>query len=132
MRWITATPARLGTDPERLYLLGFSQGAMMSLGVLRAAPDRIAGVVALSGLFDPGLFPEAAPAAATARVPLFIAHGTRDDVLPIARGRAARDFFQPLVRDVTYREYPVAHGIAPDELHDVATWLAARLDQPRP
>ena len=52
-------------------------------------------------------------------------------MLPIARGRGA-DVFQPLVRDLTYREYPVAHGIAPDELRDVAAWLTARLDEPRP
>lgn len=132
VRWLDAAPARLGADPARLYLLGFSQGAMMSLGVLRTAPDRLAGVVALSGLFDDSLVPASAPASAIARVPLFVAHGTRDDVLPIARGRALRDVFQPLVRDFTWREYTVAHGIAPDELRDVAAWLTARLDQPRP
>jgi phospholipase/carboxylesterase len=132
VRWLAAVPARLDADPDRLYLLGFSQGAMMSFGVLRTAPERLAGVVALSGLFDEDIFAAPADAAATARVPVFLAHGTHDDVLPLARGRAVRDFFQPRQRDVTYREYPVAHSIAPDELHDVAAWLTAQLDQPRP
>ena len=45
VRWLAAAPARLGADPQQVYLLGFSQGAMMSLAVLRTAPERLAGVV---------------------------------------------------------------------------------------
>jgi phospholipase/carboxylesterase len=122
--------ARHGTDPHRLYLLGFSQGAMMSLGVLRAAPDHLGGVIALSGRFSEDLFDASSSADAVARVPLFVGHGTHHNVLPTANGRAVRDFFQPRVRDFTYREYPVGHGIAAEELRDVAAWLAQRLPQP--
>jgi phospholipase/carboxylesterase len=131
VRWIEAAPARLGADPRRLYLLGFSQGAMMSLGVLRTAPDRLAGVVALSGRFSDALFETPPPSGTIASVPLFVGHGTQDDVLPVANGRAIREAFQPLVRDFTYREYPVPHAIAPDELRDVAAWLTAHLNRPR-
>jgi phospholipase/carboxylesterase len=129
VRWLEAAPARLGADPKRVYLLGFSQGAMMSLGVLRTAPERIAGVVALSGRFSDALFETPPPTDAVGSVPLFVAHGTQDDVLPVANGRAVRDAFQPLVRDFTYREYPVPHGIGPAELGDVAAWLTAHLDR---
>jgi phospholipase/carboxylesterase len=131
VRWLAAAPARLGADERRVFLLGFSQGAMMSLGVLQTTPDRLAGVVALSGRPVDGLVTGPAAPDAIARVPLFVGHGTRDDVLPIANGRVVRDTFAPLVRDFTYREYPVAHGIAPGELADVAAWLAALLDRPR-
>jgi phospholipase/carboxylesterase len=131
-RWLAAAPARLGADERRVFLLGFSQGAMMSLGLLQTMPERLAGVIALSGRPVEGLVVTPASPDAVARVPLFVGHGTRDDVLPIANGRAVRDAFAPLVRDFTYREYPVAHGIAPGELADVAAWLAARLDAPRP
>jgi phospholipase/carboxylesterase len=130
VRWVEAAPRRLGADRRRVFLLGFSQGAMMSLGVLRAAPERLAGVVALSGHFDEELFDEAAAADAIARVPLFVAHGTNDDVLPIADGRAIRAFFTPRARDFAYREYPIAHAIGPDELRDVAEWLRRRLESP--
>ena len=129
VRWIAAVPARLGADAKRVYLLGFSQGAMMSLGVLRTAPGRLAGVVALSGRFTDALFETTPPAAAMGSVPLFVGHGTQDDILPIANGRAVRDAFQPLVRDFTYREYPVPHAIAPAELRDVAAWLTSHLDR---
>jgi phospholipase/carboxylesterase len=129
VRWIAVAPDRLGADPTRVYLLGFSQGAMMSLGVLRTAPERLAGVIALSGRYGEDLFEEPAPANAMARVPLFVGHGTQDDLLPIDNGRAIRAAFEPLMRDFTYREYPVAHGIAPQELTDVAKWLTMHLDR---
>ena len=125
--WVEAAPARLGTDPGRTALLGFSQGAMMSLGVLRTIPDRLAGVVALSGRVAGDLFEATAPRDAIARVPLLVAHGTLDDLLPVANGRQTRDAFQDLSRDFTYREFPIGHGIAPDELELVASWLAKHL-----
>jgi phospholipase/carboxylesterase len=128
IRWLGAAPARLGADPKRVYLLGFSQGAMMSLAVLRTAPARVAGVVALSGLFDDRLVTKPAPDAAVARVPVFVGHGLEDHVLPIADGRAIRDRFQPVVEHLTYREYPIEHTIGPDEKRDVAEWLTARID----
>ena len=132
VHWLGATPARLGTDPRRTYLLGFSQGAMMSLGVLRTAPERVAGIVALSGKFGEDLFDQAqAPSDAMAGVALFVAHGTNDDLLPVSDGRAIRDVFQPLIRDFTYREYPISHAIGSDEIDDVAAWLRERLDRSR-
>jgi len=128
VRWLAAAPARLGADPEQVYLLGFSQGAMMSLSVLRTAPERLAGVVALSGIFDDRLVTTPAADAAVAHVPMFVAHGVDDRVLPIADGRAVRDRFQPIVEDFTYREYSMPHTIGPDEKRDVGAWLTARID----
>ena len=127
--WLAAAPARLGADPRRVYLLGFSQGAMMSLGVLRTAPERVAGIIALSGCSVDELVEAPADDGAVARVPVFVAHGIQDRTLPVSDGRAIRDQLQPIVRDFTYREYPIPHTIAPDELRDVATWLTARLDR---
>lgn len=125
--WLAAAPARFGTDEERTYLLGFSQGAMMSVGMLRRAPHRLAGVVALSGRSPDGLFEAEASPEAIAAVPLLVAHGLFDDVLPIAHGRRLREIFGVLSRDFTYREFPVAHGIADDELALVRSWLGERL-----
>ena len=128
VRWLAVAPARLGADPQQVYLLGFSQGAMMSLAVLRTAPEKLAGVLALSGLFDDRLVATPAADGAVAHVPVFVAHGVDDRVLPIADGRAIRDRFQPIVENFTYREYPTAHAIGPDERRDIAEWLTARID----
>jgi phospholipase/carboxylesterase len=126
VRWLEAAPARLGTDPARTFLLGFSQGAMMSLGALLTAPERLAGVVALSGRFAPALFVPRASPEAIARVPVLAAHGLHDDVLPVAHGRGVRDALATRTTDLTYQEFPIGHEISPDELDLVARWLAAR------
>src|SRR5262249_57430955 len=110
---------RYGTDAARTFLLGFSQGSMMSLGALRVAPEQLAGVVALSGRAVDAVGTQGATEPAIT-VPLFVAHGTHDDLLPVAEGRRLRDTLGPRCRDFTYREYPVGHGIADDEIDAVA------------
>jgi phospholipase/carboxylesterase len=126
-RWLEAAPARLGTEPGRTYLLGFSQGAMMSLGILGTHPERLAGVVMLSGRAPRDLFPARASREAISAVPLLVAHGTHDDVIPIERGREVGDAFRSLSRDFTYREFPIGHGIGDEELSLVTAWLRERL-----
>jgi phospholipase/carboxylesterase len=125
-RWLGEAPSRLGTDPRRTVLLGFSQGAMMSLGALVTVPERLAGVVALSGRFAPALFEGTAPPEAVARVPLLVAHGRYDDVLPVEHGRGIRETFGDRVADFTYREFPIGHEISPAEMALVAGWIAER------
>jgi phospholipase/carboxylesterase len=125
-RWLGEAPSRLGTDPGRTFLLGFSQGAMMSLGALLTVPERLAGVVALSGRFAPALLEATAPPDAVARVPLLVAHGRLDDVLPVEHGRAIRQAFGERVADFTYREFPIGHEISPEEMALVADWIAER------
>jgi phospholipase/carboxylesterase len=125
--WLADAPQRHATDPRRTFVCGFSQGAMLALGLLGAVPEQLAGVVALSGRAAADLLPLAAPRDAIARVPLLVAHGLLDDVLPVANGRATRDAFSGLSADFTYREFAVGHGIADDEVRLVAGWLRARL-----
>jgi len=130
VRWIEAAPARLGTDPARLYVLGFSQGAMMTLGLLRTIPERLAGAIVLSGRFSDELFPATAQPDAIARVPLFVAHGAHDDVIPVASGRGIRDAFKASTPDFTYHEYPIPHAISGEEIRTIDAWLTQRLDRP--
>jgi phospholipase/carboxylesterase len=130
--WLRTAPERHGTDPGRTYLLGFSQGAMMSLGVLRTAPERLAGIIALSGRNADGLFEATADPAAIARVPLLVAHGTHDDLLPVENGRAIRDAYEGVSTDFTYREFPVGHGVNEEEIGLVDAWLRRQLDAAPP
>ena len=115
-------------DPQRVYLLGFSQGAIMSFSVALTAPERVAGVVALSGRILPEIRPLIAPPAALAGLPFLVIHGTEDTVLPVSYGRAARDLLAGLPVALTYREYPMGHQITADSLSTVAAWLTAQLD----
>lgn len=116
-------------DPARVYLMGFSQGAVNSMSALLAAPEKLAGVVAMSGRVLPDAMAGAVAPERFKGLPLFIAHGLYDDVLPIEAGRAARDFFSTLPVDLTYREYPMAHTINEESFEDARGWLSEQLDR---
>ena len=116
-----------GADPSRVYLMGFSQGCIMSLAASLTEPKKFAGVVGMSGRLMPEIEPQIAPPEQLQGLPMFIAHGTQDQVLPIAYGRGIRDKLQTLPVDLTYREYPMPHSVSPESLRDIATWLKTRL-----
>ena len=117
-------------DPLRVYLMGFSQGAIMSFSVGLTHPEKIAGIVAMSGRVLPEIVPHIAAPEALRDLPIFVAHGTEDQVLPIHHGRAARELLQRLPVALTYREYPMGHQISDQSLADIAGWLTQRLDEP--
>ena len=122
---------RHGADREGVYLLGFSQGATLALSFALTVPDQVAGVMAVAGRLLREVLPTLAPAARIAGLPLFVAHGIHDDVVPIGRARANREFLLGLGLELTYREYSTGHQIAPQTLTDMTKWLGAQLDAPR-
>ncbi|HET6781639.1 MAG TPA: carboxylesterase, partial [bacterium] len=130
LTFIGETVERYGVDSSRLYLMGFSQGAIMSLGVALTSPEKVAGIVAMSGRVLPEITPLIAPPEVLAGLPIFVAHGTEDQVLPIHHGRAARDLLERLPVALTYREYPIGHHVAEESLADITAWLAERLNEP--
>jgi phospholipase/carboxylesterase len=113
-----------GIPAQRIVLAGFSQGGAMALyGGLRHA-ERLVGVLALScalPLADT-LAAEASPA--NRDVPIFMAHGIHDPVVPQARATGSRDILTGLGYRVTWREYPMPHSVCPEEIDDIAEWLA--------
>ena len=115
-------------DPKRVYLMGFSQGAIMSLSLALTRPDKLAGAVSMSGRILPEVLPLMAAPEALKGLPIFVAHGTADVVLPIHYGRASRDLLSSLSADLTYHEYPMGHHVTTESLGDIAAWLHERLD----
>jgi len=104
-------------------LAGFSQGGAMALHTGLRHPERLAGILALS-CFLPLAGSLAAEASAANRdVPIFMAHGTHDEVIPIARARRSREALEALGYRVTWREYPMPHAVCPEEIADVGAWL---------
>ncbi|HEV2238174.1 MAG TPA: phospholipase [Ktedonobacterales bacterium] len=120
-----------GADAERVYLLGFSQGAIMSLTTLLSSPSTLAGIVALSGRIPPEVIPWIAPQAELAGAPVLVIHGTLDAVIPIDYARRAREVLEALPVDLTYLEYPLPHTIGERTLAASLAWLTAHLDAPR-
>jgi phospholipase/carboxylesterase len=115
-------------DADRFYLMGFSQGCIMSLSAALIQPRLFAGIVGISGRLLPDLLDKLAPAADLKQLPVLIVHGTGDRVLSIEYGRAIRDALDKLPVDLTYREYPMGHSISNQSLADIERWLTQRLD----
>ena len=121
-----------GADPKQVYLMGFSQGAIMSASVALTRPDLVAGVVLMSGRILPEIQPMIAPAGSLEGLPFLVVHGTADTILPIANGRASRQLLSSLPVELTYHEYPMGHEINQESLSDVVTWLNMHLDRGHP
>lgn len=108
-------------DPDRIGLLGFSQGAITSLSLLLESPTRYAWVVGLHG-YLPGSHDALAPSGIEGR-PVFVGAGSGDQVIPEHRTTAAADRLAALDAAVTHETYPTGHGIGPDELEDVVAFV---------
>lgn len=131
VRFLGEIISEYNLDPARLFLGGFSQGAILSCAALLVAPQQIAGVVAMSGRW-PEPVPPAQVAASRARLtdkPMLVVHGTQDPVIPIAYGRELQEKFRALPVALTYQEYPMGHTISEESIELVRTWLTNQLDQ---
>lgn len=112
-----------GTAAENMFLVGFSQGAVMAVDTALRYPVRLGGVVSLSGFVAQPHALAAERHAANARMPVFLAHGLRDTVLPIEVGRSNRDILASLGNPLDYREYDTAHRISSGEVRDIRAFL---------
>jgi len=118
-----------GTDAGHVYLMGFSQGAMMSLALALTEPESIAGAVLMSGRYPSQALEREPDAHALVSKPFMVTHGLYDPVLPISEGRAVREKLAQLAVELTYREYPMGHEVSMESLKDVAAWLSHKLDE---
>jgi phospholipase/carboxylesterase len=114
-------------DPAALFVMGFSQGAVMSAGIALTRPDRVRGVVMHSGYVPIHSGLDIQPGAAQG-MPFFIAHGLYDDVIRVTFARQSRDYLQQAGATLTYQEYPIAHYIGEESLDDLSEWLIGHLD----
>ncbi len=112
-----------GVPAQRIVLMGFSQGCAMTLLTGLRAPQRLAGLVALSGYLPLPGTTAAERSAANAQVPVFLAHGEDDEIVVLPRGEAARDTLQALGHAVDWHTYPMGHSVCPEEVADINRWL---------
>jgi phospholipase/carboxylesterase len=116
-----------GIPAERLVVAGFSQGGAMALFLGPRWPERLGGVIALSSYLPlaGALAAEAHPA--NAAVPVFMAHGSVDPVVPMALGESSRDRLRSLGYDVDWRSYPMPHSLCAQEVEDLREFLLRAL-----
>jgi phospholipase/carboxylesterase len=112
-----------GVPPARIVIAGFSQGGVIALQTSLRQPKRLAGAMSLSaylGLMG-SLDKERNPA--NNDMPVFLGHGTMDNIVPLALGLATRDRLIKLGYDVDWHQYPMAHSVCAEELEDISAWL---------
>ncbi len=116
-----------GVPASRMVLAGFSQGGAIALQTALRHPDRLAGVLALSTYLPLAdkLGSESSPA--NRDLPIFMAHGTEDPVIPISRAQTSRRELTDLGFPVEWHEYRMPHSVCMEELVDISTWLRAAL-----
>lgn len=119
-----------GTAANRIVLAGFSQGCAMALLTALRQPERLAGVMGLSGYLPLAASTASERDAANQDIPIFLAHGTADPVVPIERARASRDLLQQLGYSIEWHEYPMPHSVCPEELDDISAFLRRVLARP--
>jgi phospholipase/carboxylesterase len=118
-----------GVPARSIVLAGFSQGGAMALHTALRYGERLAGIMALScslPLADT-LGAEASPA--NRDVPIFMAHGTHDPMIPMARALRAREILSGLGYRLEWHEYPMPHSVCLEEVRDISAWLGAVLPQ---
>ena len=126
LRWLEDFKQKYPVDPSRLFLFGFSMGAMMSLAISLSNPERFKGIVVHSGLLPQHerlayRWNDLGP------LSFFIAHGEQDSVVPIDLGRQAHRLLERAKADILYREYPIQHTISDESLSDISTWLQRQI-----
>ncbi len=116
---------KYNTNPNKTFLLGFSQGAILSYAISMNYPNKVEYVVALSGYLNEDLLPE------ETHTPIdtdyYISHGTSDQVIPIDWAKKACEYLDNLGLTYRYSDYPVGHGVSPQNFFDFKKWLEARI-----
>lgn len=127
IRFINEATTAYGADPKKVYLMGFSQGAIMSASVALTRPDLVAGTVMMSGRVLQEVQSQIAPAEQLQGQPFLVVHGTADTVLPIHHARATQSLLSSLPVELSYHEYRMGHEITQESLNEISTWLSSQL-----
>lgn len=112
-----------GSAYERIVLAGFSQGCAMTLMTGLRFPQRLAGLIGLSGYLPLLDTTETERHLANADTPVFLAHGRQDTVVPYARGRDACNELERLGYSVEWQEYDMTHSLCAEEVNDISRFL---------
>jgi phospholipase/carboxylesterase len=124
---LIATEVARGIPASRVVLAGFSQGCAMALLTGLRQAERLAGIAGLSGYLPLAALTATQAHAANRSTPVFLAHGTQDDIVPLARAEASRDALRALGYDVQWHSYPMAHSLCMEEVEALGTFLAGVL-----
>ena len=123
--FIDEIKTKYNTNPDKTFLLGFSQGAILSYSLSFMYPNKVNYVVALSGYINQDMIPK--KISKGIKTEYYCSHGTVDQVLPVDWARKSKPFLDNLGLENAYSEYNVGHGVAPQNFYSFKTWIEERL-----
>ena len=114
-------------DEENITLIGFSQGTVLSYAVAISFPEKIKNLVALSGYIDEKVLIENYRDKNHSQLKVYASHGQVDMVIPPEWAQRAPGFMNDLKIDHIYEEFPVGHGVSPQNFHSFKKWLEDKI-----
>lgn len=114
---------RLGVPYHRIVLAGFSQGGAMALHCGLRYPEELAGIMALSTYLPIGHKFNSEASSSNTKIPIFMAHGTQDSLLPLQWGQFSADFLLAAGYQVEFHTYAMQHSVCAEEIVAIGTWL---------
>jgi phospholipase/carboxylesterase len=112
-----------GLANDKIVLAGFSQGGAIVLQAGLRYPGRLAGIMALSTYLPIAATLENEKSAANQHLPIFMAHGTFDDIIPLRRAEQSKDLLLKAGYPVEWHTYPMPHSVSPEEIRDIQQFL---------
>ena len=121
--FITEAIAKYDLNPKNVTLVGFSQGTILSYAVALTYPEKAKNIIALSGYIHEPIINLKSDKNAYSHLNIFSSHGSVDQVIPVTAARLAPSFLDKLGIKTSLKEYPVGHGVAPQNFYDLKEWL---------
>jgi phospholipase/carboxylesterase len=112
-----------GVPADRIVLAGFSQGCAMTIQTGLRHPEKLAGLLCLSGYVPLNATVDAERHSSNQDTPIFLAHGRGDQVIPIIRAEQSRDLLRSLGYKVEWHEYMMPHSVCQEEVTDIGAWF---------
>ncbi|MAN59777.1 MAG: phospholipase [Flavobacteriaceae bacterium] len=110
-------------DQKKITLLGFSQGTILSFAVALSYPEKVKNVIGLSGYVNEDILKDGYESKRLDHLRVYSSHGSVDQVIPVQWARKTKPFFEKLNVPIVYSEFPVGHGVAPQNFMEFKQWL---------
>ncbi|MCL6295951.1 alpha/beta hydrolase [Jejuia spongiicola] len=114
-------------NKNNVSLLGFSQGSILSYAVALTYPEKVKNIIALSGYINHDILPQDIKQKDFSNLDFYSSHGSVDQVIPVDWARQNSPFLNSLNIKNTYSEFPVGHGVAPQNFYEFKDWLSKRI-----
>ena len=126
-KFIDEVIANYPVDKDNITLLGFSQGTILSYSVALSYPEKIKNVIALSGYINTDILKSGYKKNDFSNLSVYASHGSQDQVIPVSWARQAPEKLKELGIEHSYSEFPVGHGVAPQNFEELRNWLLKKI-----